>query len=102
MPSFFPSLFQKNASCPTSHQLLDYCHARNDLSEFIEIESHLAICDFCGAELQLLACYHGEAEEPSIVEIPAALRRLAEDLLQQTIPQFPGFIEFALNRQVSH
>ena len=48
------------------------------------IETHLAACDFCGAELQLLNRYCDDAGEYSFVEMPSPLRRLAEDLLKNS------------------
>jgi hypothetical protein len=66
------------------------------------VERHLASCDFCSAELQLLTCCRSEAEEYSFAEMPAQIRRLAEDLLERSAVSFPGFAELAENPQVSH
>src|SRR4029077_21240336 len=102
MPSLLASLFQKTARCPTSYELLDYRRSQINASDLTHIENHLASCDFCSAELQLLNRLSGEVEEYALVEMPAALRRLAEDLLQRSTVQFPGLTGFIENRQLSH
>jgi hypothetical protein len=71
-------------------------------NKLVYIESHLASCDFCSAELQLLTRYRSEtAEKYSFAEMPAQLRRLAEDLLTRGTPPFKRF-ELAENRQAFH
>jgi hypothetical protein len=45
------------------------------------VEAHLGYCEFCSAELQLLDRYRYGAEEIVIGQIPADLKKLAEDLL---------------------
>jgi hypothetical protein len=47
----------------------------------MRIEAHLANCDFCNAELQLLTRYQDTQDEYSFVELPLQLRGLAERLL---------------------
>lgn len=71
-------------------------------NELAFIEQHLTICDFCGAELQLLTCGCVEDEEYVFAVIPAPLRRLAEDLLLRPMQPFKGFVEYTENRPVSH
>lgn len=66
------------------------------------VERHLEFCDFCNAELQLLTCCRTEAEEYSFAEMPASIRRLAEDLLKQSAVPFLRFAELAENPHVSH
>jgi hypothetical protein len=74
--------FTKALSCPSSGILLSF--RMNSLSPEIMnlIRHHLADCDFCQAELPLLAHYEapgkGECKAP---EIPINLRILAESLL---------------------
>jgi hypothetical protein len=102
MPSLFASLFCKTARCPTSQALLTYHRSTSSFDEDDYIESHLASCDFCSAELQLLRCYSSEAEEYSFAEMPVALRRLAEDLLKRGPEPFRGFAELRENRQLLH
>ena len=102
MPSSFASLFCKTAGCPTSQALLAYRRSLVFDEDRDCIEAHLASCDFCSAELQLLTRYRIEAEEYSFAEMPAQLRRLAEDLLTRSTEPFRGFVELGENRQLSH
>jgi len=102
MPSRFASLFRKTAECPTSQALLGYRRSIISSNELVYIRSHLASCDFCSAELQLLTRYRSETEEYSFAEMPAQLRRLAEDLLTQSTAPFKALRELAENRQASH
>jgi len=69
-----------------------------------QIEIHLAGCDFCNAELQLLTCHRNQSEEYALAEMPAQLRRLAEDLLRgrRSPASFKGFAGLEENPQVSH
>ena len=101
MPSSFNGLFCKTPLCPTSQALLAYCL---DLAtkDHVSIETHLTSCDFCGAELQLLNRYCGDAEEYLFEEMPSPLRRLAEDLLKNSAGTIRGFAEFGERRQLSH
>ncbi len=102
MSSSLASLFRKTAACPTSQALLAYRGSLLSSNELAYIDRHLASCDFCSAELQLLTRYRGEAEEYSFAEMPAQLRRLAEDLLRRSTAPFKGFAELAENRQIFH
>jgi hypothetical protein len=68
----------------------------------IFIEDHLASCDFCNAELQLLKHYRCEPEEYSFAEMPAHLRRLAEALLKTATMPFGGMAGLAENQQALH
>jgi hypothetical protein len=74
--------FTKTAACPSSNILLSF-HLQA-LSPEIRtlVRHHLAACDFCCAEMPLLAHYQkplkGECRPP---EIPINLRILAESLL---------------------
>ncbi len=89
-------LFCKTAECPTSEALLDYNRALMPPMIPILIKEHLASCDFCGAEVLLLARYRGEPEECVFAEMPEHLRRLAEDLLNGSSSPFvaaPGTAE---------
>jgi hypothetical protein len=49
------------------------------------VAEHLAACDFCGAEAQLLSRFAQPADALpfAAISIPAPLRRLAEDLLSE-------------------
>jgi len=102
MSSTFTSLFCKTAACPTSQALLAYRRSRLSPKELALIESHVGSCDFCSAELQLLARYRCEAEDYSFAEMPIQLRRLAEALLNRSTAPFKGFAELVEHRQLSH
>ena len=103
MSSSFTSLFRKTVGCPTSQALLAYRRSLMTSNELVYIESHLESCDFCSAELQLLTRFRCEvAEEYSFAEMPAQLRRLAEDLLTRSTAACKGFAELAENRQAFH
>jgi hypothetical protein len=103
MSSSFTSLFRKTVGCPTSQALLAYRRSLMTSNELVYIESHLASCDFCSAELQLLRRFRCEAaEEYSFAEMPAQLRRLAEDLLTRSAANFKGFAELAKNPHAFH
>ena len=83
-------LFCKTAECPTSEALLDYSRALMPPMIPIFIKDHLACCEFCGAEVLLLARYRGEPEDYSFAEMPEHLRRLARDLLNGSSLPFVG------------
>ena len=100
MLSSFATLFCKRADCPASDTLLDYCRSSLAARDTDYIESHLASCDFCGAELQLLGCYRDEPEDYAFVEMPLHLRRLAKDLLQRSTTPFTTFPEYEQHREV--
>lgn len=75
--------FRKTAACPTSTTLLSY--RAKKLSPVIAtlVKQHLESCEFCSAELPLLAHhrpYRGVANTP---EIPTNLRILAESILSE-------------------
>ena len=81
MPSLPVNIFQKSVRCPASETLLAYRKTRVAGGEKAFIEAHLSFCEFCSAELQLLECYRYGAEEIVPAQMPADLRRLAEELL---------------------
>ena len=83
MSSSFATLFCKRASCPSSQSLLAYNRTLLGLHQTLEIEAHLAACDFCNAELQLLTRHYDSVDEDQVAEMPAQLRRLAESLLNR-------------------
>jgi hypothetical protein len=91
MPSSLATAFRKRVSCPSSETLLAWSHLSYEDSS--RIDSHLAICDFCNAELQLLTFHHSDPEEYAFAEMPTPLRRLAEGLLRTSVP-FGAFTKF--------
>lgn len=74
-------IFSKQATCPSSEMLLSYQRVGLAAEQRAWVASHLAACDFCGAELQLLTKYSPNGEEYTVTDIPLNLRRLAEALL---------------------
>ena len=75
--------FTKQAACPSSKALLDYCSNRLAAEMGILVKWHLQDCDFCCAEIQMLGHHYTqltvEAKPPTI---PVNLRVLAEALLR--------------------
>lgn len=88
MATAFASLFNKKLGCPSSQDLLDYDQACLASAHSLRIETHLADCDFCSAELQLLNRYQNTQDEYSFAEMPLQLRGLAERLLHGTATPF--------------
>ena len=102
MPSPIVSLFCKTARCPTSQALLAYHRSALATADHVYIQDHLACCDFCSAEVQLLTQYGNDIEEYSFAEMPVLLRRLAEDLLKTSTTTIRGFAELGESRQLLH
>jgi hypothetical protein len=102
MFSSFATGFSKTADCPASQALLSFHRSLLTANERHHIEYHLISCDFCCAELRLLAHYRDAPPETSFPVVPLHLRRLAEDLLRISPAPFIGFSEIAEPRQVSH
>jgi hypothetical protein len=74
--------FRKTAACPASTTLLSF--RSEQLSPMIGtlVRQHLETCDFCRAELPLLAHHRIERPLPTKPpEIPINLRILAESIL---------------------
>ena len=75
--------FKKTAACPASATLLSF-RCRNLPGEFvISVKQHLGICDFCCAELRLLAHHQPSNRTYKTPEIPMNLRILAESILSR-------------------
>jgi hypothetical protein len=76
--------FRKTAACPASATLLSFRCDNLPLEAANVVQNHLEICDFCNAELPLLAhdnpALAGGHKAP---EIPMNLRILAESILGQ-------------------
>lgn len=77
--------FRKTAACPASATLLSYAsdNLPADLAE--QVRDHLEECDFCSAELPLLAHHTPAAAAHHAPEIPMDLRILAESILGQKL-----------------
>lgn len=95
MPSSKTDWFRKLRTCPRTETLLTYsaggfCGGR--------VAEHVASCDFCGAEVQLLSRHAPPAATLpfAALALPAALRRLAEDLLAEPSHDSARFAESLL------
>ena len=75
-------IFRKTAACPASSTLLSYRLEKLSRKVAAVVTDHLGACDFCNAELPLLAHHKparkGRTKSP---KIPNNLRILAESIL---------------------
>ena len=83
MPSSTTAWFRKLRTCPRTETLLTFSAgaARGG-----RVAEHVRSCDFCGAAVQLLSRHALTADTLPLVAahaMPAALRRLAEDILSE-------------------
>ena len=82
MSSMTVSGFCKQVACPSAEILLQYHLTRLGFDEKAWVISHLEACDFCCAELQLLASHPAQDESfAETLDVPLPLRRLAEAIL---------------------
>ena len=82
MPSSITAWFRKLRTCPRTETLLTFSAGVRGGGRVAE---HVEECDFCGAEVQLLS-RHAPTAAPlpfAALAMPAALRRLAEDVLAE-------------------
>ena len=80
--------------------LLAYQESAVWAEEKILIAEHLSGCDFCEAELALLAeHYPDEKEECTLAAIPLNLRHLAEALLGRDFLNMERFVEAACEKE---
>ena len=76
--------FKKTAACPASATLLSFRAESLSAEAAIVVKGHLEICDFCNAELPLLAHHTAGAEHGvKTPEMPLELRILAESILSR-------------------
>jgi lipoate synthase len=74
--------FCKNATCPSSQNLLRFQKSEISFEEGELISRHIGVCDFCAAEVEFYAHYpQSEEEKIAKVEIPVPLFELASALL---------------------
>lgn len=83
--------FGKSSNCPSSDDLLRLCDERRAACELrlspaqrAALQQHLATCDFCAAELQLLAAHSSQPSKPypsTPAQMPVHLYALARALL---------------------
>jgi hypothetical protein len=85
MRSSSTAQFRKLRTCPQSESLLTFCCGAQAAVRGERLSAHLATCDFCGAEAQLLSRFPPPADALpfTALSLPAGLRRLAEDLLSE-------------------
>lgn len=77
--------FGKTKSCPPTEALALYAESTLEGYRLDAINTHLCACDFCCAETQLLTRFPPRTSVAPTAprEMPAALRRLAEELMQE-------------------
>ena len=74
--------FRKTAGCPASATLLSFRSDALSAEAAVFVKDHLGVCDFCSAELPLLA-HHTVERGIKTPEIPLDLRILAESILSR-------------------
>jgi hypothetical protein len=75
--------FRKTAACPASATLVSFRCQNLPAETETQVRKHLRICDFCGAELRLLAHHQPVTSKYPAPEIPMNLRILAESILNR-------------------
>ena len=73
--------FRKTAACPASATLLSFVCNNLPAEAATGVKEHLEECDFCAAELPLLAHHQPVTGANRTPEIPMDLRILAESIL---------------------
>ena len=73
--------FLKTAACPASATLLSFRSQALSAEAETVVTKHLQVCDFCNAELPLLAHHESSPGSQKTPEIPMNLRILAESIL---------------------
>lgn len=68
--------FAKQSNCPTSYEILSYVEDSIDPLSKQRVERHAGLCDFCGAELQMLAKYTPAEEDYTPAPRPALISLL--------------------------
>lgn len=79
--TIFP--FRKTAACPASATLVSFRCQNLPAELATSVKDHLRDCDFCGAELRLLAYHEPTTIKYTTPEIPMNLRILAESILNR-------------------
>lgn len=96
MRSSSTARFRKLRSCPSTEALLLHGLTPSTGGRRDSVAAHLSACDFCGAEMQLLSHFPPPTTNalPFVApEIPHALLRLAEDLMDEPTLQRARFAE---------
>jgi hypothetical protein len=102
MKTYRTSVFCKQLTCPSTDTLLSYGAAGLASELKAHVATHLAGCDFCGAELQLLTRHAPAAnvEHYERAKMPAPLRYLAESLLRAgNILRMESFAEAVYDKE---
>ncbi len=102
MRSSSTATFCKQKSCPSAEVLLLYIETGLAVAKHGRVAAHLATCDFCGAEMQLLASHNIDQVETDATleaEMPRHLRRLAEDLLAAPAFALVRIVELVYDRE---
>ena len=81
MASKTTTAFLKTAACPASATLLSFRTETLATEAKTLVADHLEVCDFCNAELPLLAHFDPTLTPSKTPEIPMDLRILAESIL---------------------
>jgi hypothetical protein len=83
----FSKTFRKTAACPASATLLSFRAEKLSPMVGTLVSQHLESCEFCRAELPLLAHHRTERASAATPEIPMNLRILAESILGEHEPR---------------
>ena len=75
--------FRKTAACPASKTLLAFRAKSLSARTATRVKEHLEDCDFCSAELPLLAHHKAGRKGLKTPEMPMNLRILAESILSR-------------------
>jgi len=75
--------FRKTAACPASVTLLSFASGNLPADVAGGVKEHLEACDFCSAEMPLLAHHTPATAVHGPPEMPRDLRILAESILAQ-------------------
>jgi hypothetical protein len=78
------SRFKKTTACPSSPTLLSYRIGKLSSEMATLVGYHLKGCEFCNAELALLAHHERQSKAVRTPEIPINLRILAESILSSS------------------
>ena len=75
------SKFRKEKDCPSSFLLVDSLRSQINGEEGLRIASHLAVCEFCAAELEFYKHYPPDGDIAPAPPMPRPLLELAEALI---------------------
>ena len=77
--------FLKKDTCPSTETLLAYSREALSPLDCTRISTHIAACDFCGAEVQLLAHHPITPDAVAPIAIPPAMEELATRLMAEHV-----------------